>query len=103
MPHSFDEHVEVGDRFYLKPLVPVLTNDSKFYLLALSQNEVKFYLGSHYSINEIELPKGVPPSLAEALKYDDPEKQTQFHSGDAGGSPLFITDRVLARQITRMK
>ena len=91
LPYSFDERVEVSDRFYLKPLLPVLTNDSKFYLLALSQNEVKFFLGSHYSINEVKLPEGVPPSLAEALKYDDPEKQTQFHSGDGGGSTPIYT------------
>ena len=89
LPYSFEERVEVGDRLYLKPLVPVLTNDSKFYLLALSQNEVKFFLGSHYSISQIDLPEGVPASLAEALKYDDPEKQTQYHSGDAGGSPIY--------------
>ena len=89
LPHSFDETVKVGDRFYLKPLLPVLTNDSKFYLLALSQNEVRFFLGSHYSINEVKLPEGVPHSLAEALKYDDPEKQQQYHSGDAGGSPIY--------------
>ena len=89
LPYSFDERVEIGDRFYLKPLLPVLTNDNKFYLLALSQNEVKFYLGSHYSINQIELPQDVPTSLAEALKYDDPEKQTQYHSGDGGGSPIY--------------
>ena len=85
LPYSFEESIHVSDRFYLKPLLPVLTNDSKFYLLALSQNQVRFFLGSHYTINEIKLPEGIPPSLAEALKYDDPEKQQQFHSGDGGG------------------
>ncbi|MEO1689983.1 MAG: hypothetical protein AAFR62_06930 [Cyanobacteria bacterium J06629_2] len=89
LPYSFDERVEVGDRFYLKPLLPLLTNNNEFYLLALSQNEVKFFLGSRYGLNQIELPQDVPPSLAEALKYDDPEKQTQYHSGDAGGSPIY--------------
>ena len=89
LPHTFEETVKVGDRFYLKPLLPILTNDGKFYLLALSQNEVRFFLGSHYGINEIKLPEDVPPSLAEALKYDDPEKQQQYHSGDAGGSPIY--------------
>lgn len=89
LPHSFDEQVEIGDRFYLKPLLPLLTNNNKFYLLALSQNEVKFFLGSRYGLNQVELPKNVPPSLAEALKYDDPEKQTQYHSGDGGGSPIY--------------
>ena len=89
LPYSFEELVIVGNSFHLKPLLPVIANDSKFYLLALSQNQVRFFFGSHYSINEIKLPENVPPSLAEALKYDDPEKQTQFHSGDAGGSPIY--------------
>ena len=89
LPSSFAELVVVGDRFHLKPILPVIANDSKFYLLALSQNQVRFFFGSHYSINEIKLPENVPPSLAEALKYDDPEKQTQFHTGDAGGSPIY--------------
>ena len=89
LPHSFEERVEVGDRFYLKPLLPLLTNNNKFYLLALSQNEVKFFLGSRYVLNQIELPQEVPPSLAEALKYDDPEKQTQYHSGDGGSTPIY--------------
>ena len=90
LPYSFEESIHVSDRFYLKPLLPVLTNDSKFYLLALSQNQVRFFLGSHYTINEIKLPEGVPSSLAVALKYDDPEKQQQYHSGDGGGTtPIY--------------
>ena len=89
LPHNFEETVRVGDRFYLKPLLPVLTNDNKFYLLALSQNEVRFFLGSHYNINQIKLPVDVPASLAEALKYDDPEKQQQFHTSGAGNSPIY--------------
>ena len=89
LPYVFEERVEVSDRFYLKPLLPVITNDSKFYLLALSQNEVKFFLGSHYSINQIDLPESVPGSLAKALEYDDPEKQTQYHSGNPGNSPIY--------------
>ncbi len=89
LPYSFQAEVEVSDRFYLKPLLPVISNDSKFYLLALSQNQVKFFLGSHYSINQIQLPESVPASLAEALKYDDPEKQTQYHSANSGNSPIY--------------
>lgn len=88
LPHNFEETVRVGDRFYLKPLLPVLTNDNKFYLLALSQNEVRFFLGSHYNINQIKLPDDVPASLAEALKYDDPEKQQQFHTSGRN-SPIY--------------
>ena len=89
LPYSFEQQVEVADRFFLKPLLPVITNNSKFYLLTLSQNEVRFFLGSHYSLNQVKLPESVPANLAEALKYDDPEKQQQYHSGDSGTSPIY--------------
>ena len=89
LPYSFEPRVEVGDRFFLKPLLPIITNNSKFYLLALSQNQVQFFLGSHYSLNQVKLPELVPVSLAEALKYDDPEKQQQYHSGGSGTSPIY--------------
>jgi hypothetical protein len=41
--------VVVSDRFHLKPLLPLLTGDGKFYLLTLSQeDEVKFFEGSRF-------------------------------------------------------
>lgn len=89
LPYSFEQQINISDRFNLKPLLPLIVNDSKFYLLALSQNRIQFFLGSHYSISELKLPKSVPTSLAEALKYDDPEKQQQYHSGDTGTSPIY--------------
>ena len=89
LPYNFEQSVMLSDRFNLKPLLPVITNDNKFYLLALSQNQVKFFVGSHYSLDRIELPESVPLSLAEALKYDDPEKQQQYHSGDTQNSPIY--------------
>ncbi len=38
LPYNFEQSAMVSDRFNLKPLLPVITNDNKFYLLALSQN-----------------------------------------------------------------
>ena len=89
LPYSFERQLDISDRFNLKPLLPVITNDSKFYLLALSQNQVRFFFGSHYSISQLKLPNSVPTSLAEALKYDDPEQQQQYHSGDTGTNPIY--------------
>jgi hypothetical protein len=73
VPNSFDELVVVSDRFHLKPLLPLLTGDGKFYLLTLSQDEVKFFEGNRYSIRELEV-EGMPKSLNEALHYDGPEQ-----------------------------
>jgi hypothetical protein len=40
---------------------------------------------TRYSVNEVEL-EDVPQSIGEALRYDDPEKQFQFHTGTPQGS-----------------
>ncbi|MDQ3398492.1 MAG: hypothetical protein M3511_12135 [Deinococcota bacterium] len=73
LPVSFDELAVVTDRFHLKPLLQLLTGDGQFYILALSQNEVRLLQATRHTVAEVEL-ENVPESLAEALKYDDPEK-----------------------------
>jgi hypothetical protein len=79
LPVDFPELMVVGEQFHLKPLLKLL-GGGEFYILALSQNEVKFFQASRFSISELEV-EGMPGSLAEALKYDDPQKQLQFHTG----------------------
>jgi hypothetical protein len=79
VPMRFDEVVVVAPRFYLKPLVALLTADGLFYVLALSQNQVRLLAGTRDHIGEVEF--GGPGSLAEALRHDDPERQLQYHTG----------------------
>lgn len=81
LPLGFEDVVVVANHFHLKPLLPFFTGDGRFYVLALSQNEIRLLQGMRYSMSEVELPEKVPESLAEALKYDDPQNETQFHSG----------------------
>lgn len=89
LPLNFESSVVVSDRFYLKPLLPLFFDNRYFYILALSQNQVRFFQATRYDISEIEL-TGVPTSLAEALQYDDPEKQLQLHSsGSSGSQPVY--------------
>ncbi len=84
LPIKFEELVVVNEQFHLKPLLPLFSGDGRFYILALSQKAVRLLQGTRYSINEVDLPD-MPTSLAEALQYDDPEKQLQFHTGTAPG------------------
>jgi hypothetical protein len=85
LPLKFSELVVVTDRFHIKPLIPLLSGDGRFYILALSQNEVRFLQCTRHSCSQVAL-ESVPRSLDEALKYDDPEKQLQFHTGTPGGT-----------------
>lgn len=80
LPLRFPERVVVTDRFYLKPLLPLFTQDGRFYVLALSQNQLRLLEGARDTVHEVNL-QNVPKSLAEALKYDVLEKQLQVHGG----------------------
>jgi hypothetical protein len=79
LPFKFNELLVITDRFHIKPLLHLFSHKSRFYILALSQNKVRFFQCTQYSVKEVEL-ENVPRSLNEALKYDDPEKQLQFHT-----------------------
>lgn len=80
LPLSFTPQAIVAPRFHIKPLLPLFTNDGLFYVLAVSQNQVRFLQGSRHTVDELA-PENIPTSLAEALKFDQVEKQLQFHTG----------------------
>ncbi|HXF63161.1 MAG TPA: hypothetical protein VNK95_16160 [Caldilineaceae bacterium] len=79
LPLSFESLVKVGDNFHIKPLLPLLTNDGTFYILAVSKNAVRVLRGSKTAVDELDV-ETVPGSLAEALRFDDPERQLLFHT-----------------------
>jgi hypothetical protein len=72
--------VVVADRYHLKPLMSLLAGDGLFCVLALSQNEVRLLRATRHSVGEVEL-EGVPRSLTEALRHEEPQKQLQFYTG----------------------
>jgi hypothetical protein len=85
LPLNFEELVVTGKRFHLKPLMPLLSGDGRFFVLALSLNKVRLFEGSRDRIMEINLNSldEVPQSLQEAVyAYEDAENQT--HMADKG-------------------
>src|SRR5665648_323857 len=66
LPLNFEKQVVVEDNFYIKPLLPLFTGDGHFYILALSQNEVRLLSGTRYSVSEVEIGQ-VVGSLDEAI------------------------------------
>ncbi len=79
LPLEVPELVVVSDRFHVKPLLPLISNDGRFYLLAISQKRIRLFQGSKHSLVEVEL-AGVTGSLVEALRGDDPQRQLQSHT-----------------------
>jgi hypothetical protein len=86
LPRAFDELVVVSDTFHVTPLFTVVNRNGSFHVLAVSQDQVRLLRGHQYGIHRVEL-EGVPTSLTEALRYDDPERQQQYHTGTAEHGP----------------
>jgi hypothetical protein len=78
LPVSFNELVTVGQRFHVRPLLPLLVG-GRYVVLALSRNNLRLFQGDRYRLKEIDLPEGVPKSMSEALQYE-PEQQLQYHT-----------------------
>lgn len=83
LPRSFEELVVVGERFHIKPLLPVVAGGDEFYLLAVSHNRVRLLRGNRHTVSELAL-TDVPLSLAEALWFRDPERELQHHATSQG-------------------
>jgi hypothetical protein len=75
------EFLEVSDRFYLKPLLPMLRCDGSFYLLGLSQERVALLEGTRESLVEVAVPD-LPKDLPSALHLENypSERHLEFRS-----------------------
>ncbi len=80
LPITFDELVLVDDQFHIKPLLPLLYLNGRFYILALSQQDVRLYEATLENIEEVTL-RGVPRTLRDVVGYDYEERSLQFHTG----------------------
>ncbi len=96
LPVQFEELALVNERFHLTQLFPLIAAHQIFYLLALSQHNVRLFQCTPYTISEVHAP-GIPKSIQEALWADDlepnrtlidsggPGRWARDHSGRAGG------------------
>ncbi len=91
MPIDFKAFNYVGGVFYLKPMLPAISKQGRFFILALSQNEVRFFEGEKHSISPVIIEDLVPESMAESMAAIDIEYPAtlQSHSGGSGNAPIF--------------
>lgn len=90
LPVHFNSRMEIGTTFYIRPLMPMFDENGRFFLLALSQNEVKFFEGNRYSITPVIIDDLVPQNMEIALALDEPQGTLQMHgTGNTNGNPIF--------------
>jgi hypothetical protein len=90
LPTEFEALTVAGERFHIKPLLPLINENRQFYILALSQKSVRLFHGTRYALEERDVEQldgvEVPVDVAEALAYDDPEEQLQHHTSTSGST-----------------
>jgi hypothetical protein len=79
LPLQVPELAVVTERFHLKPLLPLFTEDGLFYLLAISMGDLRIFRCTRFSEEELKV-EGVPRNMAAALWPDDEEKQLQWRT-----------------------
>ncbi len=85
LPVDFDERLRISDHFYIKPLLPLVSANEPFYLLALSKHSVRLFQGNLYALDELDLPPEVPTHIEQVTGYDEPEEQLQFRTNVPAG------------------
>lgn len=88
LPRTFVSSVSIGSRFTIRPLLPLLEGHGRFFILALSHNHVRLLRATRDTVEEVTWSEA-PKSLAESLRFDDPERQIHSHSGGPGKNAIF--------------
>jgi hypothetical protein len=91
LPQAFHPHSIASYQFQLKPILTMLSGDTRFYVLILNIKGPQFFECSRFSIKRID-PKLLPGGLDETLGFDTQEKNVQFSSKPAiiGNNPTTV-------------
>lgn len=84
VPVDFNHLTYVKTHFYLRPMMPLLNGEDRFFILALSQGEIRFFEGHAHHIYPVKIKDLVPANFAEAMAAEDPDKTLQMHGGKDG-------------------
>ena len=85
LPVNFEAHTYISEEFYIKPLVPMFNEDSRFYVLALQLEDVALYEATRYSIGKVVVDDLVPSKLEERVGFDYKQKHLDFKTQNSGG------------------
>jgi hypothetical protein len=77
---ALPERFAVGDRFAIRPLLPMLDRPERYYALAVSLNDVRLVEGGADGPRRLELP-GLPTSFDAAMGYVEYESGVTQHTG----------------------
>lgn len=84
LPFPIEEELFVNDRFHLKPLMRGHMKNDLFYLLTLSQRQIRLFEAHQFGLRSLALPDRIPKTLEEAMRYEDETRGHHFSPGSQG-------------------
>jgi hypothetical protein len=107
LPTRLGEAMVINKRFYLKSILPFFFESGRFYILAISQKEVRLIQAAHDGTREVNVP-GMPENIDEITRLYTDERHVEWHTltyaqgtrGRAwfhghGGPVLNVDDKIL--------
>jgi hypothetical protein len=84
LPRAVGELVFVGERFHLSPLIPLLSDDGVFTILALSYGQVRLLEASRYQQEEITLDEEELLGFVPSRELNDNRSALRQHTRSTG-------------------
>ena len=84
LPMDLTELAAIGRRFFIRPLLPLFTENDRFYILTISQKHIRLFEANRFEAHEIHV-EGLPADLDKPLNSEGYEKELQFHAAASGG------------------
>lgn len=79
VPLRLQDEVVVADHFSIKQLIPLFSEDGRFYVLALSQKQIRFFEATRTSIQQRTVPE-MFKSIDDLRQFSEAQGQLQGHT-----------------------
>jgi hypothetical protein len=84
LPVAVKEEIYCNNSFMLIPLLPVISRNEQFYLLAFSKHNAKLFLADAFGMQEIPV-EGMPNGMDDVIHFEEKGDQQLFRTGSSGG------------------
>lgn len=83
LPDLVEQSVVVSNRFHIRPLLSLVTQQQEFYLLSLNKDNVTLYKGDRDSLTEVTV-ANLPKNVEAVVGVEADDRQLQFHTSTKG-------------------
>lgn len=85
LPVPVESRAHVGEVFVVRPVLPLIDYDGRFYVLEFGRETVALHVGTRYELRPVILPEDTPTCLEDVVGERLSGPHVQHHSGNGPG------------------